>query len=111
MADLATTETYKPLHLAASPGGPCSICRAPWPCTVERKALLDEYREARSSLLIYLCLRLIEALDHNPVEVAAELRSRYLGWVPPPADGGDPTLSTTQHHQHKEDARHAGRAA
>ncbi len=111
MADLATAQPYEPLHLAAWPGGPCSVCAALWPCAVERTALLVEYRDARSSLLIYLCLQLIEALERNPVEMAAELSSRYIGWVPPPSSGDNPAPGTIPHHSRKEDARHAGRAA
>lgn len=111
MAEVATTQGYSPLHLASLPGGPCSVCGALWPCASERTALLQEYRDARSSLVIYLCLQLIEALERNPVDVAAELYSRYLGWVPPPETSGDPTPRTSCESAAQQDSRHAVHAA
>lgn len=100
---------YKPLHLAETPGGDCRICGDPWPCATERAALLTEYRgDARPSLLIYLALQLISALDHVPDEAAAGLCSRYLAWVPQEI-GRDPAL--TPNAERRKDTRHETYAA
>lgn len=111
MADLAAGESYGPLHLAVQPGGVCRVCGDPWPCAVERAALVQEYRDARSSLLIYLCLQLIDALERSPVSVAGELCVRYLGWVPSWVGGGDSYPSDAMElAQDRHDARHDVRA-
>ncbi|GAA0481246.1 hypothetical protein Aca07nite_88560 [Actinoplanes capillaceus] len=97
-------ESRMPLHLAVRPGGACRVCGAPWPCEPQRITLAREYRHARTSLLVYLALHMIEAMEHTPATEAGHLYGRYLGWVPSADDwnGSVPAV---------EDARHGARAA
>ncbi|TNH23066.1 flavin reductase [Micromonospora orduensis] len=69
---------YRP-HVAARPSWRCRVCGAAWPCSPARLALLGEYRENRTGLLIYLATLLDEAAgdltDHDG------LAERFLTWA------------------------------
>ncbi|MBM7078445.1 flavin reductase [Micromonospora sp. WMMD734] len=65
---------YRP-HVAARPSWRCRVCGAAWPCSPARLALLGEYREDRTALLVYLGLLLGEAMD--------DLASLHDGVAPP----------------------------
>jgi hypothetical protein len=80
--EIAAQESGMLQHLAARPGGDCRVCDDCWPCEVQRAALMWEYRYARTSLVIYLSLQLIEALECSRLTEAGDLYMRYLGWVP-----------------------------
>jgi hypothetical protein len=71
------------LHLPVRPGGSCQDCGGPWPCPTQQAALLAEFSDAPATLLIYLSLHLVEAIEHNEVDTAEDLYARFLGWVRP----------------------------
>ncbi|MFC4022085.1 flavin reductase [Micromonospora sp. GCM10011542] len=69
---------YRP-HVAARPSWRCRVCGAAWPCSPARLALLGEYRENRTGLLIYLGTLLYEATgDLTDVN---GLPDRFLPWA------------------------------
>jgi hypothetical protein len=76
------------LHPPARPGWNCQDCGQPWPCGFKRAALTAEYRDDRTSLLIYLAYFLVEAIDDfgrpdgGPLP---NLYARILGWASQPA--------------------------
>ncbi|MEW2382987.1 flavin reductase [Micromonospora sp. NPDC047707] len=75
---------YRP-HVAARPSWRCRVCGAAWPCSPARLALLGEYRENRTGLLIYLGTLMAEAMtdlaDLNGPTVPANLHDRFLAWA------------------------------
>ncbi|NJP34685.1 flavin reductase [Micromonospora thermarum] len=72
---------YRP-HVAARPSWRCRVCGAAWPCSPARLALLGEYRENRTGLLIYLGTLMAEAVeDLNGQAVPANLHDRFLTWA------------------------------
>jgi hypothetical protein len=78
------------LHQPVEPGGGCRVCKALWPCVAKRAELLAEFHDDQISLLIYMSLHLVEALDRNPIGMAAaQFYERYLGWVPWPDGASD----------------------
>ncbi|MFF5173085.1 flavin reductase [Micromonospora sp. NPDC000089] len=81
----------------------CRACGAEWPCQPARLALLVEYRDDRTALLVYLGTLMQEAGDQlaqlNGHARPADLVDRFLAWarargadppgpVPPAAPGG-----------------------
>ncbi|MBY8875869.1 flavin reductase [Micromonospora sp. PLK6-60] len=74
---------YRP-HVAARPSWRCRVCGAAWPCSSAKLALLGEYRESRTTLLIYLGTLLAEALtDLADHPTPAALADRFLAWAKP----------------------------
>ncbi len=74
---------YRP-HLAARPGWRCRVCGAPWPCSAARLALLGEYRNDRTALLIYLGTLLQDAMtDLTAHTTPTQLADRFLTWARP----------------------------
>ncbi|MEV0153889.1 flavin reductase [Micromonospora sp. NPDC050686] len=74
---------YRP-HVAARPSWRCRVCGAAWPCSAAKLALLGEYRESRTALLIYLGTLLAEALtDLAAHTTPAALAHRFLAWARP----------------------------
>lgn len=75
---------YRP-HVAARPCWRCRVCGAAWPCSPARLALLGEYRENRTALLIYLCTLMYEATadlaDLNGKAPPEGLADRFLIWA------------------------------
>ncbi|MER5338226.1 flavin reductase [Micromonospora sp. NPDC002717] len=75
---------YRP-HVAARPSWRCRVCGAAWPCSPARLALLGEYRENRTGLLIYLGTLMYEATgdlaDLNGQVVPDGLADRFLSWA------------------------------
>ncbi|MFY1578087.1 flavin reductase [Verrucosispora sp. WMMD703] len=74
---------YRP-HIAARPSWRCRVCGAAWPCSPARLALLGEYRENRTGLLIYLGTMMYDAAgdltgQHSP----GVLADRFLTWARP----------------------------
>ncbi|MFI7573871.1 flavin reductase [Micromonospora sp. NPDC049497] len=69
---------YRP-HVAARPSWRCRVCGAAWPCSPARLALLAEYRENRTGLLIYLGALLYEATDD--LTESDGLADRFLTWA------------------------------
>lgn len=80
-------------HTPMRPLWRCRRCGCPWPCPPARLALLAEYRDARSSLAVYLALALADALDdlHRLSLDNRGVHARFLGWLrtAPPGEGGD----------------------
>lgn len=72
---------YRP-HVAARPSWRCRVCGAAWPCSPARLALLGEYRENRTGLLIYLAALLHEATPDLAGQFPPErLADRFLTWA------------------------------
>ncbi|KKJ98544.1 hypothetical protein [Micromonospora sp. HK10] len=75
---------YRP-HVAARPSWRCRVCGAAWPCSPARLALLGEYREDRTALLIYLGTLLGEAMTDlgGPTggDAPAGLADRFVTWA------------------------------
>ncbi|WP_433535216.1 flavin reductase [Micromonospora sp. CA-249363] len=71
---------YRP-HVAARPSWRCRVCGAAWPCSPARLALLGEYRENRTGLLIYLATLLDEATANLPSTDPESLNNRFLTWA------------------------------
>ncbi|WP_406075491.1 flavin reductase [Micromonospora sp. NBC_01638] len=69
---------YHP-HVAARPSWRCRVCGAGWPCSPARLALLAEYRENRTGLLIYLAALLHEAA--GDLAGQERLTERFLTWA------------------------------
>lgn len=61
------------------PAWRCRGCGAHWPCQPARLALLVEYRQNRTALLVYLGALLAEAGDQLDHPVG--LHRRFLGWA------------------------------
>ncbi|QGN47369.1 flavin reductase [Micromonospora sp. WMMC415] len=82
---------YRP-HVAARPSWRCRVCGAAWPCSPARLALLGEYRENRTGLLIYLGTLLAEAMtdlaDLSGTAAPVNLHDRFLTWARARSDGG-----------------------
>jgi hypothetical protein len=61
------------------------VCGAAWPCSPARLALLGEYREDRTALLIYLGTLMYEAMadlaDLHGRDAPAGLTDRFLTWA------------------------------
>ncbi|MFU8850134.1 flavin reductase [Micromonospora sp. SL1-18] len=72
---------YRP-HVAARPSWRCRVCGAAWPCSPARLALLGEYRENRTALLIYLATLMHEAaIDLTGQCPPERLTDRFLTWA------------------------------
>ncbi|MEU5941580.1 flavin reductase [Micromonospora sp. NPDC047548] len=75
---------YRP-HVAARPSWRCRVCGAAWPCSPARLALLGEYRENRTGLLIYLGTLMHEAMTDlavlNGQDAPEVLADRFLTWA------------------------------
>ena len=75
---------YRP-HVAARPSWRCRVCGVPWPCSPARLALLGEYRENRTGLLICLGTLLCEATgdltDLGGQPATTTLADRFLNWA------------------------------
>lgn len=63
------------------------MCREPWPCAPAKVELLEEYGAERTSLLIYLSLQMIDAIDDMAANgrAPADLYLRFVGWVKGPS--------------------------
>jgi hypothetical protein len=75
---------YRP-HLASRPSWRCRVCGVAWPCSAARLALLGEYRENRTGLLIYLGMLMHDAMTdlaalHGQAP-PADLTDRFLTWA------------------------------
>ena len=66
----------------------CSTCGAEWPCRPRRAALIAEYAEAPTSLVLVMNASLIEAGDDMPDVPAGVLNARFLGWLWAPRGTG-----------------------
>ncbi|WP_255610114.1 flavin reductase [Micromonospora sp. PLK6-60] len=79
-------------HVPMRPLWRCRACGAHWPCQPARLALLAEYRDDRTALLVYLATVMSEAagqlaqLGGQPDP--AELTARFLTWARAPGAGG-----------------------
>lgn len=75
---------YRP-HVAARPSWRCRVCGAAWPCSPARLALLGEYRENRTGLLIYLGTLMHEAMTDlaalNGQAAPEGMTDRFLTWA------------------------------
>lgn len=75
---------YRP-HVAARPSWRCRVCGAAWPCSPARLALLGEYRENRTNLLIYLGTLMHEAMTDLAAlhgrDAPEGLAERFLSWA------------------------------
>ncbi len=72
---------YRP-HVAARPSWRCRVCGAARPCSPARLALLGEYREKRTGLLIHLGTLLVEAsADLDGQVPPTRLTDRFLTWA------------------------------
>jgi hypothetical protein len=72
-------------HLPMRPLGRCRACGAEWPCQPARLALLVEYREDRTALLVYLSTLMAEAgaqlAQLNGHAMPDRLTERFLSWA------------------------------
>ncbi|MFJ8581531.1 flavin reductase [Micromonospora sp. NPDC093277] len=72
-------------HLPMRPLWRCRVCGSDWPCQPARLALLVEYRNDRTALMLYLSALLAEAgaqLSQLNGEAPPEgLTERFLGWA------------------------------
>ncbi|MFI9642659.1 flavin reductase [Micromonospora sp. NPDC051925] len=72
-------------HLPMRPLWRCRGCGAEWPCQPARLALLVDYREDRTALLIYLGTLMVEAGTQlsqlNGHVVPEDLAGRFLTWA------------------------------
>lgn len=72
-------------HLPMRPLWRCRACGAEWPCQPARLALLVEYREDRTALLVYLSTLMAEAgaqlAQLNGNAPPADLAERFLSWA------------------------------
>ncbi|WP_406043452.1 hypothetical protein OG799_04750 [Micromonospora sp. NBC_00898] len=79
-------------HVPMRPLWRCRACGAEWPCPPARLALLVEYRDDRTALLVYLGTVMHEAGEQlaqlNGHARPADLADRFLGWAR--ARGRDP---------------------
>ncbi|WP_405430207.1 flavin reductase [Micromonospora sp. NBC_00617] len=72
---------YRP-HVAARPSWRCRVCGVAWPCSAARLALLGEYRENRTGLLVYLAALREEAdADLGRQVTPDRLTDRFLTWA------------------------------
>ncbi|MDG4799254.1 flavin reductase [Micromonospora sp. WMMD980] len=75
---------YRP-HVAARPSWRCRVCGAAWPCSPARLALLGEFREDRTALLIHLGTLLCEATADltagRPDTAPQHLAERFVLWA------------------------------
>ncbi|MEV6801288.1 flavin reductase [Micromonospora rifamycinica] len=71
--------------MAARPSWRCRVCGAAWPCSPARLALLGEYREDRTALLVYLGTLLCEAMSDlatlHDGDTPQGLTERILTWA------------------------------
>lgn len=72
-------------HLPRRPGWDCVVCQEPWPCAPAKADLLDEYGAERTSLVLYLSLQMIEAIDDIAAtrKAPSDLYLRFIGWARP----------------------------
>lgn len=71
-------------HLPMRPLWGCETCRAAWPCSSARVALLTEYRDNRVALRLYLAALMAEAdAQLAQVHKASGLYQRFLAWTQP----------------------------
>ncbi|MET7969991.1 flavin reductase [Micromonospora sp. NPDC005305] len=72
-------------HLPMRPLWRCRVCGAEWPCQPARLALLVEYRNDRTALLIYLSTLMAEAgaqlSQLNGHARPENLTERFLTWA------------------------------
>lgn len=71
-------------HTPVRPLWLCRNCWTHWPCTVARLSLLIEYRESRTSLLIYLGSLMEEAssqLQPSGAGGKPDLHDRFIAWA------------------------------
>jgi hypothetical protein len=71
-------------HAPMRPLWRCRNCGAEWPCQPARLALLVEYRDDRTGLLVYLGGLMAEATDqlgqlHSQTRL--DLTERFLAWA------------------------------
>ncbi|MFG3558982.1 flavin reductase [Micromonospora sp. NPDC047557] len=72
---------YRP-HVAARPSWRCRVCGIAWPCSAARLALLGEYRENRTGLLVYLAALREEAdADLGRQVTPDRLTDRFFTWA------------------------------
>ncbi|MGK5444546.1 hypothetical protein ACSNN7_22360 [Micromonospora sp. URMC 105] len=69
-------------HDPMTPSWQCRDCGSEWPCSRRRQILLDEYRQQSTNLRVYLATCLTSATQDLAASPAADLRTRFLGWVP-----------------------------
>lgn len=72
-------------HLPIRPQWVCEIDLAEWPCAAAKVELAEEYHADRTALLIYLSLRMWEAvvdLAGPGAPTPLGLQDRFTGWVP-----------------------------
>ena len=82
------------LHVPSRPDWNCKGpgCGQPWPCDIEKAALLQDFQESRLVLRMYLAAHMQDAIDdavRHPLGADIDFWARFLGWVPPasPAAG------------------------
>lgn len=78
MSHTSRHEPVRPIWL-------CARCGAPWPCGTAKLALLDEYRDNKTALTMYLVMQMEEArkslakLDSG--KEPDDLTDRFLNWT------------------------------
>ncbi|MEV4283656.1 hypothetical protein [Actinoplanes xinjiangensis] len=69
-------------HAADRSSWDCRVCGQPWPCAPAKVTLKEDFREQRSSLLVFLVSTFYEAVDSYAGRGApADLYGRFVIWA------------------------------
>ncbi|MGX6605130.1 hypothetical protein ACWKSP_23790 [Micromonosporaceae bacterium Da 78-11] len=71
-------------HRARRPSWDCVVCQETWPCAPAKVDMSEEYVNDRLSLMLYLSIKLIDAIDDsfgNQGPRAVNLHDRIVGWA------------------------------
>jgi len=68
-------------HLATRKTWRCIECGRPWPCYHAKDALLTEYAEVPTALVLYMAAAFAEAALDLRDRPADQLYFRFLGWL------------------------------
>ncbi|MBB4747153.1 hypothetical protein [Actinoplanes lobatus] len=69
-------------HIADRSSWDCRVCGQPWPCAPGKVALIEEFREYPSVLLLYLVATFYEARDsYMNVAEPPDLYGRFVMWA------------------------------
>jgi hypothetical protein len=71
-------------HIPRRPRWDCVACTEPRPCAPAKVDLAEEYAGERVSLILYLAIQMLDAVDDSASKKGpepAELHDRFLGWA------------------------------
>ncbi|MFG1602427.1 hypothetical protein [Actinoplanes sp. NPDC049265] len=73
-------------HLWIRPSWDCRTCQQPWPCPTAREAMLDEFQQFPSVLIVYMHSQMTAAfldMTASGQSPPADLFERFLYWATP----------------------------